>query len=185
MAQPRPSAGILAEDPLDSPDPSVPPVVMSDQHSVTCLINVGDTMPEIALPDVNGDMQDLQKRLGERLTIVLFWSPESPSSIDELNEIVAKVARQLHPRGVHIYAVCEHGTAQTVKQIAEDAGASFPVVIDEDGAMMSHVATSKLPRTYLLDPAGKILWFDIEYSHAMWRETPPGIAGIDRSQARR
>jgi hypothetical protein len=26
------------------------------------------------------------------------------------------------------------------------------------------VASEKLPRTYLLDASGKILWFDIEYS---------------------
>ncbi|HVU88519.1 MAG TPA: redoxin domain-containing protein [Pirellulales bacterium] len=179
VAKARPTGvGILTEDPLDSPNPSVPSVAMSDQHAGTCLVKVGDTMPGIVLPDINGDNQDLQKSLGERLTIVLFWSPENRSSVEELNELAAKVASQLHPQGVRIFAICEHGTAETAKQIAEEAGASFPVVIDEDGAMMSHVATSKLPRTYLLDPTGKILWFDIEYSHPMWRELREALRAL-------
>jgi peroxiredoxin len=135
-------------------------------------------MPNIALLDINGDSRDLQKLLGERLTIVMFWSPANPKSLEELGELAAKVASQLHPQGVRIYAICEHGTAETAKQIAEDAGATFPVVLDEDGAMMSHVATSMLPRTYLLDATGKILWFDIEYSHAMWRDLRQALRAL-------
>jgi hypothetical protein len=32
------------------------------------------------------------------------------------------------------------------------------------------VATEHLPRTYLLDAEGRILWFDLEYSRATARE---------------
>ncbi len=163
-------AGILAEDPLDSADPVIRVVVMSEQHAATCLIKVGDTFPNATLPDINGDRQDVAKLLGERLTIVLFWSPENRSSVVELGELAARVASPLHVRGVRVVGVCEHATAETAKRIAESAGVSFPILLDNDGALFSHVATSKMPRTYLLDAGGKILWFDIEYSHAMWRD---------------
>ena len=32
--------------------------------------------------------------------------------------------------------------------------------MDADGRVFAKVATEKLPRVYLLDPAGKVLWFD-------------------------
>jgi peroxiredoxin len=175
---PAAGAGILTADPLDSPNPVVPVVAMSDQHAATCLIKVGDAMPAAILPDINGEDRDLGKLLGERLTIVLFWTPENRSSVDELGELAAKIASALHARGVRVVGVCEQGTAETAKSIAEAAGASFPIMLDNDGAFMSHVATSKLPRTYLLDPSGKILWFDIEYSRAMWQDLRTSLRAL-------
>ena len=106
-------AGILAEDPLDSADPVIRVVVMSEQHAATCLIKVGDTFPNATLPDINGDRQDVAKLLGERLTIVLFWSPENRSSVVELGELAARVASPLHACGVRVVGVCEHATAET------------------------------------------------------------------------
>ena len=139
-------AGILAEDPLDSADPIVPVVAMSEQHASTCLVKVGDTFPNATLPDINGDRQDVAKLLGEQLTIVLFWSPENRSSMIELGELAARVASPLHARGIRVVGICEHGTAETAKRIAESAGVSFPILLDDDGALFSHVATSKIPR---------------------------------------
>jgi peroxiredoxin len=175
---PYEGAGILTADLLDSSAPVVPVVAMSDQHAGTCLIKVGDTMPGAILPDINGDNQDLSKLLGDRVTIVLFWTPENRSSVDELGELAAKVASPLHARGVRVVGVCEQGTAETAKGIAEAAGASFPILLDDDGALMSHVATSKLPRTYLLDPSGRILWFDIEYTRAMWQDLRTSLRAL-------
>ena len=43
-------------------------------------------------------------------------------------------------------------------------------LIDADATYFKSVATEKLPRTYLLDQEGKILWFDIEYSQSTYRE---------------
>jgi hypothetical protein len=49
------------------------------------------------------------------------------------------------------------------------------VLSDKDGAAHKQVATSKLPRSYLLDPSGKILWFDLEYSPTTRRDLAQAI----------
>ena len=48
-------------------------------------------------------------------------------------------------------------------------------LVDADRAYFRQVATEKLPRTYLLDRNGKILWFDLEYSRSMRRELQNAI----------
>jgi hypothetical protein len=135
------------------------------------------------LADINGDKQDLAKRLGERGTILLFWSPDSRASVEEFRELAIKVASPLHVAGIRVVSVCKRATAEMAKGIAGQAGASFTVLLDEDGAALSHVATSMLPRTYLLDQSGKILWFDIEYSHAMWRDLREALRAIVTQKA--
>jgi thioredoxin-dependent peroxiredoxin len=60
-------------------------------------------------------------------------------------------------------------TPQQVRQALETAGAKLPVLLDRDGAYFAKVATERLPRTYVLDAKGKVLWFDTEYSEATSR----------------
>jgi len=57
---------------------------------------------------------------------------------------------------------CEVGT-QTSDQIV-DKVMSMPIFIDPGGALFAQVAHEKLPRIYVLDAEGKVLWFDMEYS---------------------
>jgi hypothetical protein len=62
----------------------------------------------------------------------------------------------------------------TLKSVEAD----FPNLIDEDGRDFASVGSEKLPRTYLLDPKGKILWFDIEYSLGTRRELKQALRAV-------
>ena len=67
------------------------------------------------------------------------------------------------------------GKTEIALLLAEEIGAEFPLLLDADGAGLGRVATEKLPRIYLLDPSGSILWFDIEYSESTRRELKNAI----------
>jgi peroxiredoxin len=159
-------SGILDPSPLDSLLPEVPPVVMSEKHAATCLVKVGDVLPEARLPDLGGTEQDLAKLLGDKLTIVFFWTSTNRHSVDELHDMAVKVASPLAPLGVRVVGINERDTADAARKACEQAGVSFPVLLDADGKFYESVATASIPRTYLLDATGKIVWFDIEYSGA-------------------
>ena len=58
----------------------------------------------------------------------------------------------------------------SAEAVLKKAGANFTNMLDADGDAFAQVGSEKLPRTYLLDPQGKILWFDLEYSLATRRE---------------
>ena len=62
-----------------------------------------------------------------------------------------------------------------VRETVEKLDARFPNLLDDKGVALGAVATRKLPRTYLLDASGKILWFDIEYSNTTRRELREAI----------
>jgi hypothetical protein len=51
------------------------------------------------------------------------------------------------------------------------AGATFPCLLDQKGAYFAQVAKdTRMPRIFLLDAAGKVLWFDVEYSRFSRRD---------------
>ena len=61
------------------------------------------------------------------------------------------------------------------EQVAK-VGATFPVLLDPKGAYFAQLAKDRrMPRTYLIDANGRILWFDVEYSRFTRRDLVQSI----------
>ncbi len=156
-----------AEEP--PPPPTIPEVHLLDADRETCLVAVGDPMPEAELVDLDGEKQALGGLRGAKLTVVLFWtSGDSEFSAMRAQAVLEDLQMDVHEpyaeKGVGVVAVNEGDTAESVKKLVEEAAAAFPNLLDPDGALFAQVAKEKLPRPYLLDAEGKILWFDLEFS---------------------
>jgi peroxiredoxin len=160
---------------IDPADLVMPRVLLSHAEAETCLVGVGDLMPAITLPDLAGKEESLAKLLGERLTVVLFWHEVNPYSVAELADLQRDVAARFGKRGVHVVAIDELDKPEQVRQTVQKLGVKFPVLLDADGQALAKLATRHLPRTYLLDASGKIVWLDIEYSRSTWRDLRQSI----------
>lgn len=169
----RPAAGEKEPPP---PPPTIPKVAMAETDLATCRVRVGDTMPEGELPNADGKKVALRSLLGKKLTVVLFWNAKSIYASENLEDLERDFGKPYGDKGVAVVAVNVGDTAEAVRQKAKDAaGVSYPLLVDADGSYFAKVATERLPRTYLLDDAGKILWFDIEFSRSTRRELEQGI----------
>lgn len=158
------------------PPPSIPPVLLSDGESKTCLVKVGDSMPAIELPSIDGQPQSLAGLLGSKLTVVVFWTANHPYAVEELGDLAAEVAGPLAAKGVKVVAINEGDTPEVARKTAQDVNAGDLVQLqDTGGQALAKVATRRLPRTYLLDSSGKILWFDLEYSRSTRRDLHSAI----------
>jgi len=154
---------------------AMPKVVLSDAHAKTCLVKVGDALPEIQLKTLAGKPQPLAPLLGKRLTVVLFWHSANSYAVEELADLGPDVGKPFADAGVKLIAIDERDRADVVAALVKRLGITFPVLLDADGKGLSGVATRRLPRTYLLDGQGKILWFDIEYSASTRRQLRDAI----------
>ncbi len=148
---------------------TVPEVELRAQDRDTCVVFVDDTMPEAELPDPQGNVRPLADLCGEKLTVICFWTngepPGGPLWAEEmLNALQIDYAQAYAEKGLKVVSINQGDTAEIVSQRAREAGATFPTLLDPDGTFFAKVATEKLPRIYLLDAAGKILWLDIEFS---------------------
>jgi len=161
-------------EPEPPPPPTVPEVHMTDALRQTCLAFVGDPMPGGELADLAGTKQSLAELHGEKLTVVLFWTSADTvlsqiAATSALEDLQKDVAEPYGPKGVAVVAVNVHNPPETAKERVDEAGATFANLSDPEGEFFAKVATELLPRVYLLDAEGKIIWFDLEYSRATRR----------------
>ncbi len=146
-----------------------PRVWLSDDHQKTCLVGVGDPMPEMQLSD-GSETVALKEAYGEDFTVVVFWSVANPFAVEQFTHMASDI---VHPfPDAKLKAIAIHvGKPQNVyAELCKNFGDDTTCLVDADQANFKKVATRKLPRTYLLDADGKIIWFDIEYSRSTRHE---------------
>ena len=172
------SGGTRAAQAADSP-PEIPSVVLSKQHEALCKVKVGDALPAIELPRLdNGRPERLSRMLGQRATVVVFWTPDRRMALQQITDLTPDVIEPFAEQGVAVVGIAVNKPASRAQAALKKAGAAFPNLLDADGRAFAAVGSERLPRTYLVDPQGKVLWFDIEYSHATRRELRQALQAV-------
>ncbi len=149
----------------------MPKVAFTKREEGLCKVNVGNPMPAIALPQVGGSgTAKLADLLGKKATVVVYWKGDRRMSHEELADLGPDVIEPFGKDGVAVVGIAVNETAASAAEVLTKAGAKFTNLLDADGKAFAQVGSERLPRTYVLDPSGKIVWFDIEYSLTTRRE---------------
>ncbi len=158
------------DDPPEEPA-GVPEVYLSEQHLETCLLRVGDPTPTMTFTTLDGATTTLEELVGadfQGLTILEFWQHGNPYSEVQMKDLQDEFAAPYADQPVKIVSVlvapAADPAAEQAREAVASAGASYPVVIDPDGEAFLKFATDYVPRLYLLDSDGTIVWFDIFHS---------------------
>jgi peroxiredoxin len=167
--------------PVRPPEPppalKMPVVNMPETLLETCLVKVGDRMPEAELADLQNKRVSLGSLLGKKLTVVLFWNSENLYATQALEYAGLEVAEPFGKKGVVVIGVDVKDAPEAARKAVADAGAKYVNLLDPEGRYFGKVATDtkKVPRVYLLDPSGKVLWHDVEYSVSTRRDLERAI----------
>jgi peroxiredoxin len=170
LKNPRPEVPGASQKSTKPPQPvkkEIPKVNLPEQLAATCLVKVGDPMPEGELPDLTGKATPLRSLFGKKATVILFWSSESPYALQALRRLEMDVVKPFGDKGIRAIGINVKDEPEAARKAVEDAGVKLANLLDSQGACFARLATvpaKQLPRVYLVDSTGKILWFDVEYS---------------------
>ena len=88
-----------------------------------------------------------------RATVVYFWATLCPPCIGEFLEL-ENLSRKLKDQGVTFLSINFKETASSAKTFADEAGTSFPVLLDTDGKIAAQFLVWPLPAIFVLDAKG-------------------------------
>jgi len=142
-----------------------PVLAFSQGHRETCIAYVGDALPEGTLPDGEGKSHGIRESFGKRLTVIICWNADNPYALDQFQEIRRDVL-PLAEQGVQAIAIHVGAPPADYTELCRESGESVLCLLDADRAYFGQLANRMLPRTYVVDTEGKILWLDIEYSRS-------------------
>jgi len=160
---------------------AIPEVNLTDAVRQTCLVQVGQSFPLVAsdlaqLPDIHGAAAAPPGvSFGQKLSVVCFWQlgatdRDRLTALDLLEFLDKDIARPFADQGLSV--VCVHvGDSPALGQLDPAGEIHVPCLVDAQGGLFGRVATNTeyMPRIYLLDGRGGVLWFDVEYSSATRR----------------
>ena len=155
--------------------PAIPDVLLSAAHAKLCRLQVGETFSDFTLPRLGGSPTNLESLRGKQATVVLFWQPDRWMARMALSDLQRDIAEHRDPQQIGVVGIAVQQPVEAVKAALNDvplhgAKASFPQLLDSQGQLFATIGSYALPRIYVLGAAGKVVWFDIEYSESTRRE---------------
>lgn len=163
------------QPPEPPPAPKFPVVKMPASLEGTCLVKVGGSIPEAELANLEGKQVALRSLFGKKLTVLLFWQSENLYATQALELLELDVAKPFAEKGVRVVGISVKDSPEAARKAVQEPGVKYPNLLDPKGEFFAKVATEKIPRVYLLDPSGKVLWLDIEYSSSTRRDLEQAI----------
>ena len=130
-------------------------------HEESSIVVVGDHAPDFTATTIGGQSITLSALRGEDVLLVLF-SHECPDCKMFLDDMQAAKG-EFDELGVVILLVARDGESGVVEAYMSENGYEFDVVADPDRAIYNLYATTYVPRTYLIDKEGYVVYATVEY----------------------
>ncbi len=115
----------------------------------------GEPSP-VALPDLAGERVDLQNQRGH-LVMLYFWATWCPFCTREMPSTMETIHRELRDQGLTILAINLGESRAVVAPWIEQRHITFPVLLDESGAVAGAYRVRGTPTVVLVDRQGRLL----------------------------
>lgn len=113
----------------------------------------GKPAPDFTATNLAGHRVQLSDFTGQPV-MVTFWSPDCFACRQELPTLQAIATKQ--KSDVVLVTIVSHMAAAQVKQFMRDQNLTFPVLVDEAGAIPKAYKVTGVPFTYFINPNGTI-----------------------------
>jgi peroxiredoxin len=115
----------------------------------------GEPTP-VALPNLAGERVTLQDHRG-RLVMLYFWATWCPFCTREMPSVIETIHREFRDQGLTILAINLGESRAAVGPWMQHHGLTFPVLLDEGGAVAGAYRVRATPTVVLVDRRGQLV----------------------------
>lgn len=125
--------------------------------STTTVLQIGDEFPRLQATDLDGNAVTFDPSLlGERYTLIVFWSTWCGFCMRELPHEI-ELARQYEPKGLRVIGVNGDETTEVAKKAVEKHQVPWLNLFDGPERTLSEpLGIQRWPELLLLDANGKV-----------------------------
>lgn len=152
MAVAAMSASLLAGCIIDNPE----------SPEETTVIRAGDPAPDFTTEMLDGSRQRLSDLRGQ-VVLLTFWASWCPTCQAEMQVVGEQIIERFADAPFTFLPVSRAESRDEVLAYMEQEGYTFPVGLDPDGQIYGLYATSYIPRHYVIDPDGTVVYQSVDY----------------------
>jgi peroxiredoxin len=139
-----------------------------DDIAETTLINAGDTAPDFTAEMLDGSKVTLSALQGKP-TLLIFWATWCPPCRLELSKLQEHIIDPYGDR-INVLPVSRGEERGVVEKYISDMGYTFAIGLDCDQSIYNKYATNYIPRCFVIDAKGKVLYSGVGYDDVVAAE---------------
>jgi len=145
----------------------------TDEHT---LVKVGDQVPEFKVKMFDGSEIDI-KDLKGKTVLINFWATWCPYCVKELDIAQKEIIDRFKDKNFVFLPISREDPIDKIEQFRKDKGHTFAMGTDFKREIYSKFAVQTIPRNFLIDETGKIVYIETGYSDEV---LPKLIAAIEK-----
>ena len=139
-------------------------------HEESTYVHVGEYAPDFSTTLLDGSSRTLSSLRGE-VVMLIFFSSSCADCQAQFSEMM-RLAKDFPPT-FHLLAISRAESMEHTEAFREKYAWPFEMGLDPDEAIYSRYASMYVPRTFLIDAAGKVCALDVEFDpdqiQRMWQ----------------
>lgn len=144
-----------------------------DDLAKTTLINAGDIAPDFTVEMLDGSKVTLSALQGKP-TLLIFWATWCPPCRLELSKLQEHIIDRYGDK-INVLPISRGEERAKVEEYISKMGYTFAVGLDGDQSIYRKYATNYIPRCFVIDAKGKVLYSGVGYDEAIAKEVEQNI----------
>ena len=144
-----------------------------DDLAETTLINAGDVAPDFTVEMLDGSKVTLSALQGKP-TLLIFWATWCPPCRLELSKLQEHIIDRYGDK-INVLPISRGEERAKVEEYISKMGYTFAVGLDGDQSIYRKYATNYIPRCFVIDAKGKVLYSGVGYDEAIAKEVEQNI----------
>ena len=144
-----------------------------DDLAETTLINAGDVAPDFTVEMLYGSKVTLSALQGKP-TLLIFWATWCPPCRLELSKLQEHIIDRYGDK-INVLPISRGEERAKVEEYISKMGYTFAVGLDGDQSIYRKYATNYIPRCFVIDAKGKVLYSGVGYDEAIAKEVEQNI----------
>lgn len=144
-----------------------------DDLAETTLINAGDVAPDFTVEMLDGSKVTLSALQGKP-TLLIFWATWCPPCRLELSKLQGHIIDRYDDK-INVLPISRGEERAKVEEYISKMGYTFAVGLDGDQSIYRKYATNYIPRCFVIDAKGKVLYSGVGYDEAIAKEVEQNI----------
>ena len=145
-----------------------------DDVAATTLIHEGDIAPDFTVEMLDGSKVTLSELRG-KVVLLSFWATWCPPCRQEMAHMQKGVIDPFAGQDLVVLPISRGEKRETVENYLNKMGHTFPVGLDGDQSIYRKYASNYIPRSFVVDKDGKVVYVAVGYDETIGEEINAAI----------